>query len=124
MKRVLIIDDEPEICSLYAAELGDDGYDVSWAQSGSQAREVLRRDPRINLVVLDIHMDQSDGFEMLEYLRIHHPDVIVVLNSAYSHYKDDFMSWLADAYVVKSPDLTELKGTVRDLLAVRDSASQ
>jgi hypothetical protein len=42
--------------------------------------------------------------------------VPVVLNSAYSSYKDNFLSWSADAYVVKSSDLTELKETIRRLL--------
>ncbi|NLI16870.1 MAG: response regulator, partial [candidate division Zixibacteria bacterium] len=37
----------------------------------------------------------------------------VIINSAYSSYKANFSSWLADDYVVKSPDLTELKDTIR-----------
>jgi DNA-binding response OmpR family regulator len=40
----------------------------------------------------------------------------VILCSAYNCYKDDFSSWLADAYVVKSSDLSELKAEVRRLL--------
>ena len=42
----------------------------------------------------------------------------VVLNSAYTTYKNDFKSWLADAYVVKSSDMTELKATIRELLVI------
>ena len=37
------------------------------------------------------------------------PSLSVILNSGYSTYKDDFSSWLADAYLVKSGDTTELK---------------
>ena len=40
----------------------------------------------------------------------------VILNSAYSSYKDNFLSWSADAYVVKSSDLGELKQTIKSLL--------
>jgi hypothetical protein len=43
----------------------------------------------------------------------------VILNSAYTSYKDNFMSWSADAYVVKSSDLTELKGEIRKALEKR-----
>jgi hypothetical protein len=46
-------------------------------------------------------------------------DLPVILNSAYSTYKQDFASWMADAYVVKSADLTELKDTIKDVLAKR-----
>ena len=41
----------------------------------------------------------------------------VILNTAYTNYKDNFMTWSADAYVVKSSDLSELKSTIADVLA-------
>jgi len=40
----------------------------------------------------------------------------VIMNTAYSQYQDSFMSWAADAYVVKSSDLTELKEKVKELI--------
>jgi len=40
----------------------------------------------------------------------------VVINSAYPAFKADFSTWGADAYIVKSADLTPLKDTVRSLL--------
>ena len=40
-----------------------------------------------------------------------------ILNTAFGCYKDDFSSWMADAYVVKSGDLGELKGEVARVLA-------
>jgi hypothetical protein len=38
------------------------------------------------------------------------------MNTAYTQYQDSFMSWAADAYVVKSSDLTELKEKVKELV--------
>ncbi len=40
----------------------------------------------------------------------------IIINSAYSRYKDNYMSWIADAYIVKSSDLTELKNKIKKLL--------
>ena len=40
----------------------------------------------------------------------------VILNTAYSQYQESFMSWAADAYVVKSSDLSELKQKIKELL--------
>jgi hypothetical protein len=40
----------------------------------------------------------------------------VILNTAYSAFKSDFTTWSADAYVVKSSDLTELKETIKQIL--------
>ena len=45
-------------------------------------------------------------------------DLPIILNSAYSTYKSDFQSWLADAYVVKSSNLEELKRKVKELVSL------
>jgi len=49
-------------------------------------------------------------------LREKYPDKKIVLLTAYTHYKHDLSSWAADAYVVKSPDFSELKSQIKRLL--------
>ena len=115
MKKILVVDDEKNIRSLYEKELQDEGYAVTLAGNGKEALERFGSD-RPDLVVLDIRMPGMDGLEALGKLLAEDPKVPVVLNSAYSSYKDNFLSWSADAYVVKSSDLTELKATIRRLL--------
>ena len=115
MKKILVVDDEKNIRSLYEKELQDEGYAVTLAGNGREALERFNSD-RPDLVVLDIRMPGMDGLEALGKLLAEDPKVPVVLNSAYSSYKDNFLSWSADAYVVKSSDLTELKDTIRRLL--------
>jgi hypothetical protein len=44
------------------------------------------------------------------------PGTALVINSAYSTYKADFKSWLADGYIVKSSNLGPLKEKIKDLL--------
>jgi CheY-like chemotaxis protein len=72
-----------------------------------------------DLVVLDIRMPGMDGLEAMGRILEKNPKIPVVLNSAYSSYKDNFLSWAADAYIIKSADTTELRGKVRELLAAR-----
>jgi CheY-like chemotaxis protein len=115
MKKILVVDDEKNIRSLYERELQDEGYAVSLAGNGREALERFSSE-RPDLVVLDIRMPGMDGLEALGKLLAEDPKVPVVLNSAYSSYKDNFLSWSADAYVVKSSDLTELKETIKRLL--------
>jgi len=115
MKKILVVDDEKNIRSLYEKELQDEGYAVTLAGNGREALERFSSE-RPDLVVLDIRMPGMDGLEALGKLLAEDPKVPVVLNSAYSSYKDNFLSWSADAYVVKSSDLTELKETIRRLL--------
>jgi DNA-binding NarL/FixJ family response regulator len=68
---------------------------------------------------MDIRLPGMDGLEAMSRLLDKNPRIPVVLNSAYSSYKDSFLSWSADAYVVKSADTDELRLRVRELLATR-----
>jgi CheY-like chemotaxis protein len=116
MKHILVVDDEIHICQLYKSELEDEGYLVSVAHSGKEAlEEVDKSSP--DLIVLDIQMPGMDGIETLEKLLGRDQGVPVILNTAYSHYKDDFTTWGADAYVVKSSDTSKLKDEIKRLLA-------
>ncbi len=113
--KLLIVDDEESIRLLYQQEFTDEGYDVVLASSGEEALKVLNREP-VDLVILDIRMKEMSGLEALQHIVKEKKNLPVILCSAYSSYQDDFSSWLADAYVIKSSDLTELKEEVRRLL--------
>lgn len=116
MTRLLVVDDERDIRHLYAAELQDEGYQVETAASAAEAAELLQQGG-FDLLVLDIQMKGESGLQLLQRLvREQQARIPVILSTAFGCYKDDFSSWLADAYVVKSGDLTELKGEIRRVL--------
>lgn len=115
MKHILVVDDEKHICELYQSELEDEGYAVTLAHSGKEALEAVERNPP-DLIVLDIQMPGMDGIETLEKILGRDKGIPVILNTAYSHYKDDFTTWGADAYIVKSSDTSKLKQEVKRLL--------
>jgi len=110
--RILIVDDEVNQGLMYEQELEDDGYDVDVANSGPEALELVNQNP-YDLVVLDIGMPDMDGLETLGRMLSMNNKLPVILNTAYPSYKDNFMSWAADAYVIKSSDLTELKARIK-----------
>jgi len=118
VKNILIVDDEEDIRSLYESEFEIEGYKIYSVSSGSEALDFVENNFSLDLVILDIKMDDMDGLEVLENIRTRTNKVPVILNSAYSTYKNNFTSWLADAYLVKSSNLSELKDKVRELLAV------
>lgn len=115
MARLLVIDDEGDIRHLYAAELEEDGHVVAVAGSSVEALPLLEAQD-FDLVILDIQLDQESGLDLLQTLSRKKPDLPVVLCSAFSSYREDFSSWLADAYVVKSSNLNELKEEVNRIL--------
>ncbi|MGH7378337.1 MAG: response regulator [Candidatus Methylomirabilales bacterium] len=115
-KKVLIADDEPSIRLLYQRELGKEGYQVVLAASG---QEVIRlaREERPDAVVLDVRMPGVDGIQALQRILEEDNTLPVIINTAYSFYRENFMSWAAEAYVIKSSDLSELKEALRTALA-------
>ena len=116
MSRLLVVDDEANIRLLYSEELQDEGYEVVTAASSAEAIEKLHSGA-FDLAVLDIKLKNESGIELLQKLVKERHDMPVILCSAFSCYKDDFSAWLADGYVVKSGDLTELKQEIARVLA-------
>ncbi|MCK4856982.1 MAG: response regulator [candidate division Zixibacteria bacterium] len=116
-KTIMCVDDEANLLKLYEHELGEEGYQVIAAADGNTALAALASN-EIDLVVLDIRMGEFDGLQVLGEIRKNNPDLPVLLHSAYSTYKHDFQSWLANDYLVKSADLAELKAKIRELLSI------
>jgi DNA-binding response OmpR family regulator len=117
MPRVLIVDDEENFRKLYSMELSSEGYDVSVADSGQSALESVSEEVP-DIIVLDVKMPGKDGLETLSELKKKNKAMPVILNTAYSSYKNNFQSWLAEDYVVKSADLSELKTKIKNLLKI------
>jgi DNA-binding response OmpR family regulator len=118
-EKVLIVDDEENVRFLYEQELIDEGYQTILARDGKECLEkVAAENP--DVVLLDIRMPRMDGLEAIGKIIELNKNIPIIINSAYSTYKDDFMSWAADAYVVKSYDLDTLKATIREVLAKKN----
>lgn len=113
--RILVVDDDDSIRTLYLMELARAGYDVVEAESGSKAVALVSEE-KFDVIILDIEMPDMSGIEALSHLRRVTPNTPVILNTAYSVYKLDFQSWLADAYVLKSSDLEPLINKIRKLI--------
>ncbi len=118
-EKILIVDDEENVRFLYEQELIDEGYQTVLARDGKEClAKVTAENP--DLVLLDIRMPKMDGLEAIGKIIELNKNIPIIINSAYSTYKDDFMSWAADAYVVKSYDLDTLKSTIREVLAKKN----
>ena len=115
MKTILVVDDDEAIRTLLQEELEDEGYKVLIATNARDALKMVA-DESLDLVVLDIRMPGMDGLEALPRILGIKEGLPVIMNTAYTQYQESFMSWAADAYVVKSSDLTELKQKIKELV--------
>ena len=115
MKTILLVEDDDKQRLLIQEELEECGFRVEGAGNGREALEKLKvTNP--DLVVLDIRMPEMDGIEALGRIVEEKKELKVILHTAYSKYKDNFMSWSADDYVVKSSNMEELLAKVKKLL--------
>jgi CheY-like chemotaxis protein len=80
--HILIVDDEPLVLSLFATLLEENGYSVTAVTSGDAAMEVLR-EQTVDLLVLDLSMPRTDGFEVLRSLRVQLPGLPILVISGY-----------------------------------------
>jgi len=115
MAKILVVDDEKNIRVLYKEELEREGYNVITAADAKEALEILEKE-KVDLVILDIRMPGMHGIDALEKMIVRKRDLAVLINTAYAEYKDNFLTWLAEDYIIKSSDLTQLKEKIRQVL--------
>ncbi len=119
MKKILIVDDEPNIVMSLEYLLRRKSFDVFIARNGTEALESLGKS-KPDLVLLDIMMPDVDGYEICEYIKST-PDlkhIKVIFLSAKSK-KSDIEKGLelgADLYMVKPFSNKELVQNINDLL--------
>ena len=116
MSRILIVDDDDNQRLLYRELFEDEGYQVVEARDGHEALTRIENDPP-DVVVLDINMPGMDGLQTLTRIHNINRRLPVILHSAYAAYKDQFVSWIAEAYVTKSSNPDELIQPVGAVLA-------
>ncbi|HHT9115542.1 MAG TPA: response regulator [Candidatus Wunengus californicus] len=115
MKTILLVEDDKNQLLLYKQELLLEGYNIITAQDGQEAiKKVKEHTP--DLIVMDINMPKMSGIESMGRILSEHKKIPIIINTAYGSYKDDFMSWSADAYIIKSSDITELKDKIKELI--------
>ena len=113
---ILLVEDNALQRQLYREELEREGYRVEIALDGDNAlAKVDKCQP--DLVVLDVMLPNRDGIETMKQLLGDYPDLPIILNSAYAHYKSNFISWGAQAYLIKSSDTSELLTEVNRVMA-------
>ena len=124
MARILLVEDEEPVCLLYQQELEEEGHEVLVAHDGKTAIEMARQQ-KPDLIIMDINLpEKMDGIESMAKILSEDKDMPVIINTGYSQYRSDFMTWAADAYVLKSADLTPLKNAINEVLANKQRARQ
>lgn len=122
MSKILIIDDQACIRDLMAETLRADGYEVQALGDTPSVKELLTS-VQPDVVLLDLYLDGPEGFALLRYIKRQHPDLPVIIVTAYDTYIDDPSLDGADGYVLKKIEFwDELKGIIFQVLGRKQTA--
>lgn len=115
-KKILVVEDDPDIAGLISIHLGDIGYDTDVAVTGKAALSQLEQDT-YQLVVLDIMLPEMDGFEVCKRIRETDRKIPILVLSARTEEVDKVLGLElgADAYMTKPFSLRELVARIKSI---------
>jgi DNA-binding response OmpR family regulator len=127
MKRILTIEDEPEMTELLATWLGKEGFEVMVASSGSEALRKIGTDSSPDLILLDMMLPDMSGLEVCRRLRMMKKRPFPILILSARQQLADKVAGLdsgADDYITKPFDFEELAARIRTSLRRTEAMSK
>ncbi|MCK5581423.1 MAG: response regulator [Candidatus Omnitrophica bacterium] len=119
VKKIMVVDDEPDFVNVVGNRLARNGYDVIAAMNGLDGLELARTE-KPDLIVLDVMMPRLDGFRFCRMLKFEekYKDIPIILSTALLEERglETSKRVRADAYLTKSYDCRSLLGVVKELL--------
>jgi len=120
MTTALLVDDQEDIRVLVTFVLKQADIACVAAATGEEAIPMLEADPGPDVVLLDVQMPDSDGWEVLERIRSSPTaaDLPVIMTTVKAHPRDEARAWDlgCDGYVTKPFDLDALVALIREVL--------
>jgi two-component sensor histidine kinase/DNA-binding response OmpR family regulator len=123
--RILVVDDEKDLCALIKCELEKEGYDVAVAYDGVEGLDYFKNH-RLDILLADIKMPRMSGLEMLERCRAINPDFVAIIFTGHGNFEKAIKALKLGVfdYLVKPISLEELVISVSkgiDMLLLRRS---
>ncbi|QFQ12688.1 DNA-binding response regulator [Pseudoprevotella muciniphila] len=123
-KKILVVDDEPDLCEILSFNLAAAGYDTVTAMSAEQAKEILQdaeyQEKGFHLLLLDVMLTGKSGFELAEQLRADEQtkQIPIIFITAKDTEEDTLRGFSlgADDYVAKPFSVREVLARVKAVL--------
>ncbi len=118
MKKILVVDDEPQVRAIVAEYLRITGFEVLEAENGEEALAMFSPES-VGFVISDVRMPLMNGLQLLKAIKSISNDIPVVLMTAYqpTQAQESAMSVKADGYLLKPFPLMRLKELIDRYLA-------
>lgn len=124
-QTILVVDDERSMREFLDIMLGKEGYQVSLADSGEEACQILEEN-NFDLVITDIRMKDVDGIDVLKKAKEISPETVVVIISAFANAETavEAMKEGAYDYIPKPFKVREFKKIVKDAIESKRPAPE
>ncbi|GJQ60833.1 MAG: response regulator [Candidatus Scalindua sp. AMX11] len=115
MITILCVDDSKKQRLLYEQELNFAGNEVITAASGKEALDKVQW-LHPDIIIMDINRPDMESLGAIGRIIGKSKRNPIIIHTAHGSHRDTFLSWAVNAYIVKSPDLTELKSKIEALI--------
>lgn len=123
MHKILVIDDDRDMCLLLNRFLTRKNYEVSEIYTGKKALEYLENNQPPDLILSDFRLEDMDGSVLLKKIKSKYPDIPVIIITGYSDIKTAVTVMKSGAfdYIVKPLLPDEILATIQKALSVQEN---
>ena len=125
MERILVIDDDFDICHLLKKFLQKNGYETEYALNGQEGIQLLKKE-NFNLILCDYKLPDANGIEILQKIKILNPAAAVIIITGYSDVKTavETLRHGAFDYVTKPLYPDEILVTIQNAIKSKSSVKE
>jgi len=117
--KILVVDDDPDFCTILKDALSLEGHEVKTCTEGPEAMKIAGK-YKFDIAIVDLKMEGITGHEVLRFFIKERPATTVIMISAYAdHFVADVLAREAYAYLPKPVDLENLHTLIRKIEAER-----
>ncbi len=118
--RILIVDDDPDVCEYLQKFLSKDGYDVATVANPTQVLDELKNKP-YQIIILDLKMPGMSGEELLRRIRAIDSDICIIIYTGYPTVDSavDTMKQQVFDYIKKPFNIDDFRAVIRKAIEER-----
>ncbi len=115
-RKIVIADDNLELCEILTIILESDGYDVSVVHDGFALIDYLKAVQDIEAIILDLMMPDRGGISIFDTIRNVSPASKIIIYTGYTNYKHSVLGVKADAFICKTDGAEKILESLKELL--------
>ena len=115
-KKIVIADDNIELCEVLKAILESEGYKVDIVHEGFSLIDYLKKVQDVDGIILDLMMPEKDGIAVVNTVRSVSPASKLIIYTGYTQFRHSVLGKEADAFVNKTVSPKKLLRILKDLL--------